>query len=395
MDRAGGKAAVVLAGGGARGAYEVGVMRALFEGACASTGHRPLRPAVYTGTSVGAFNAAFVATRAAAVDEERAVGELRRVWLRRIARRPGVCGSGVFRLHGVELFNPSCFFAPPTYVFDALRDAFNAAQVTARTAGRFAALSGPQGPPLTGAFLESFDASAFVDPRPLRELIRDVIDFAALRRGRPRLAVTASDWDNGGARVFTDRELAGGVGPEAIHASMAIPGIFPKVGIDGVCYVDGGVLMNAPLEPAIEAGATSLHLIYLDPRLENSDLGDEVSTLDALVRTYAIITAEQIKEDFERHRAINRGLELLGRVAGGGRVAPTEEDAYALGMADRVRRRGRRARKIELHHYRPPGDLGGASSLLDFRESQIERFIRQGYRDAVEHDCEDLGCETI
>ena len=52
--------AVILSGGGANGAYEVGVLKALFMGQSAATLHTPLEPDIFTGTSVGAFNAAFL-----------------------------------------------------------------------------------------------------------------------------------------------------------------------------------------------------------------------------------------------------------------------------------------------------------------------------------------------
>ena len=54
------KNAVILSGGGANGAYEVGVLKALFRGESASTNHRPLKPEIFAGTSIGAFNAALI-----------------------------------------------------------------------------------------------------------------------------------------------------------------------------------------------------------------------------------------------------------------------------------------------------------------------------------------------
>ena len=53
--------AVVLSGGGANGAYEVGVLLALCEGASPATDYVPLSAEIYTGTSVGAYNVAFMA----------------------------------------------------------------------------------------------------------------------------------------------------------------------------------------------------------------------------------------------------------------------------------------------------------------------------------------------
>ena len=52
------EAALVLSGGGAYGAFEVGIMKALFAGRSPATRYRPLEAKIFTGTSVGAFHVA-------------------------------------------------------------------------------------------------------------------------------------------------------------------------------------------------------------------------------------------------------------------------------------------------------------------------------------------------
>ena len=59
----GSKHAVILSGGGADGAYEVGVMKALFSGQSPATAFRPLVPDILTGTSIGSYNAAFLVSQ--------------------------------------------------------------------------------------------------------------------------------------------------------------------------------------------------------------------------------------------------------------------------------------------------------------------------------------------
>ena len=90
------KSALVLSGGGVFGAYEVGVTLALTRGASGGTGSRPLEPSVFTGTSAGAFNAAFLASRGEQ-PAGRAAAELARVWYERIADQGDGAGNGVFR----------------------------------------------------------------------------------------------------------------------------------------------------------------------------------------------------------------------------------------------------------------------------------------------------------
>lgn len=89
-----GRTALILSGGGALGAYEVGVLKALTSGAAAGDHPRPFDPDLLLGTSVGAFNATFLAARKD-VSLAEAVARLEEVWLERIADRGG--GNGVFR----------------------------------------------------------------------------------------------------------------------------------------------------------------------------------------------------------------------------------------------------------------------------------------------------------
>src|SRR5436305_4775579 len=109
---AGARHALVLSGGGARGAYEVGVMKALFEGTASTTRGRPLTARIFTGTSVGAYNAAFLAQ-----DENPGADSLARlqaIWQDRIASTLGSCGNGVYRLRAdpFQFLDPGCLSNP-------------------------------------------------------------------------------------------------------------------------------------------------------------------------------------------------------------------------------------------------------------------------------------------
>src|SRR5438128_11117647 len=88
--------AVILSGGGAYGAYEVGVMKGLFTGESPSTGYDYPNPGIFTGTSVGAFNATFIVSRP---DDDicAAVRQLELAWLSQVAESSQACGNGVFR----------------------------------------------------------------------------------------------------------------------------------------------------------------------------------------------------------------------------------------------------------------------------------------------------------
>jgi len=74
---------VVLSGGGANGAYEIGVLKALFRGESPATGHQPLEPGVIAATSIGAFNSA-VLLSTYTDSWSQAISALEKVWLERI-----------------------------------------------------------------------------------------------------------------------------------------------------------------------------------------------------------------------------------------------------------------------------------------------------------------------
>src|SRR5262245_13515724 len=91
--------AVVLSGGGAYGAFAVGVMKVLFAGRSPATSYQPLVANIFTGTSVGAFNAAVITGSHGDSLLANAM-LLENIWMERIVEQPGQCGNGVFRFIG-------------------------------------------------------------------------------------------------------------------------------------------------------------------------------------------------------------------------------------------------------------------------------------------------------
>ena len=109
------KQGLVLSSGGANGAYAVGVMKALFNGESLATGYQPLNPEVFTGASIGAFNAAFMVSRLEDTDPISAVADLERVWLEEIAQDLVQGKSGALKTRGdpFRLFDPRYVMADP------------------------------------------------------------------------------------------------------------------------------------------------------------------------------------------------------------------------------------------------------------------------------------------
>src|SRR5260370_40995152 len=94
--------AVVLSGGGANGAYEVGVLKALLRGQSPATRFKPLDPEIFSGTSIGAFNATVLASRMPA-EGSRTIDHLEDIWLNLIPQFENTGHNHVFRFRGDPL----------------------------------------------------------------------------------------------------------------------------------------------------------------------------------------------------------------------------------------------------------------------------------------------------
>jgi predicted acylesterase/phospholipase RssA len=379
-----GPEAVVLSGGGAKGAYEVGVLTALATGASPATGYRPIAPEIFSGTSVGSYNAAFLATRPG--DFGAAVALLRDVWLQRVAAAGDRCGNGVYRVRGLPFqgLNPGCFLHP----VQALKElAADGVFLAGFAVGRGLGIARSQVPPLA-RLADTVDIAALFSTSPLENLVATTLDCRRLAAGA-QLFVVATNWQTGGGRVFTGAEIAGQVGTAAVRASVAIPGIFNPVVIDGTPYVDGGVHANTPMVPALAAGARQLHVIYLDPTTASMPLPALPDTFETIYRLYTILVASH----FQRALAALRAgiLPSAGGGGGGGGAARSAAAGEPWRHGAGAPRPGPGVLPI-VHTYRPSNDLGGLAGLLEFRLSAIERLISEGYADAVAHDCAAAGC---
>jgi NTE family protein len=387
--------AVVLSGGGSRGAYEVGVVRALMEGKASSTGGRPLRPGVFTGTSVGAYNATLLAQEADAPGTG-AVDRLEEIWRRRIASGGERCGNGVYRLRAdpFRVLAPGCARSPFQLLGDLVEDA--------RFFGDYAFAYGEQllqaDGPLLSRLMQSVDLAALFSREPLEGLLRDTIDLDRLRAAPSRLAIVTADWINGRPKVWSKADLTDRLGVAPVLASTAIPGIFHPVELEGGAYADGGLVMNTPLAPAIAEGADVLHVVYVDPYVADVPLPELPNTLAVFNRIYTILFATQVNADTRHAAAINE--ELAERPAARGSELPAvrarrQLDAARRGPAGAAAAAGdddHVYRPVEIHRYRPGGERAGAPSLLDFSAALIDELIAAGHRDALAHDCSREGC---
>jgi NTE family protein len=225
--------ALVLAGGGARGAYQVGVLGAIAEWLPAGA---PCPFEVLVGTSAGALNAAALAARAESF--RSAVKVLEDVWAQ-------------FHVEQVVRADPA----------------------TMLRAGLHWMLSLASG----GWLLPP--PRSLLDTSPLRDLLLRAIPLDRIagnvEAGRVRaLAVATTSYTTGRAVAFFDAAAAtqewsrvrrAGVrrriDVDVLIASAAIPFIFPAGRVDGDYYGDGAMRQLAPLSPAVHLGANRLLVV--------------------------------------------------------------------------------------------------------------------------------------
>jgi predicted acylesterase/phospholipase RssA len=380
----------VLSGGGAYGAYEVGVMRALFSGQSPASSYQPVSAAVFSGTSIGAFNAAVMTM--SGEDDSAGIGELEDIWLNDIPDDPAGCENGVIRfranpfryLESCGLTNPAALLTEPAGDL-----AFAVRYLLTNVPRVFDSSGGvPQ------RMLEFIDVSAFISTEPFRRLIERRLRFNEIRESETVLRIAATNFDTGAIRVFGNHDMTDGLGRRAIMASAALPGILPAVDIDGSACVDGGVVMNTPLKLAIDAGASVLHVIYLDPDIRNIPLTLTESTVKTFERVYMIMLATKINEDIATAKWINQGIEVVERAASG--ELPDDQDGVAFvrvaGQIARQLKEGLPYRKLTVHRYHPRKQLGDLLGILTFRRKSIDELIDQGFVDAVNHDCKQCEC---
>ena len=226
------RTALVLSGGGVRGAYEVGVVRGIVE----VLGRGPGDPApfqIFAGTSVGAINAAYLASHADRGD--LAIDGLVELW-RSLSL-------------DTHLQLDLARHLPLLRRLPRIRD---------RGYG-----------------------FCLLDPRPLAALVADGVDWDRLHANADRgvlhaLVIAALNIATGRTTMFT--ELAPGaelrpsrdplrafwhgrISTDHVLASAALPIVFPARLIGDDYYCDGGLRFNTPLAPAIRAGADRLAII--------------------------------------------------------------------------------------------------------------------------------------
>lgn len=293
------RTALVLSGGGARGAYEAGVLAHLFEHVLPRLGP-DAHFDVLSGTSVGAIHAAYTAASThldGAARAQRLVGTWDTMEI-----------SSVLRLGTRDLF-----------------------ALPMRALG-FSRRPRARGDGVVGGL---------VDVSALEDLVRERVPWseleANLEGSRAGLCISCTEVRTGRVTVFMDGPLANPApwdhDPNAVairtplsarhvRASAAIPFLFPAVRIADRYYVDGGLRMNTPLSPALRLRADRILVVALKhtPGLavEAPPYTEDVITQPAFLlgKVLDALTLDQLEYELHRIGLVNalldRGTEVYG-----------------------------------------------------------------------------------
>ena len=225
------RTAFVLSGGASLGALQAGMLQALYE--------QGITADLLIGTSAGALNAGFIASRPQIPATARKLGA---IWcdLRR-------------------------------------EDAF---PLSVRT--------------LVGGFCGTRDH--LVSSDALRRLIARHVEFEDLADATTPLHVVAYDVVSGGEVL-----LSGGSAVDAITASASLPGVFPPVAIGGRSLIDGGVINNTPISHAVALGADRVYVLATQGgpyRIVPSR-----GALDAAIQALGLLVGARLAADLARYAA--------------------------------------------------------------------------------------------
>jgi NTE family protein len=332
------RTAIVFQGGGALGAYEYGVIKALYEA------RRGFKPAAVTGVSIGAINAAILV---GAKDDP--LETLEKIWRKRFT----------------ELLPPPArtLLGPLiTRTIEQGLAAFgNAGMYQLRQEYLLA-------PPL---------CTSMYNLEPLRRTLRELVDVDKLNQPEDtRLVLGAIDVATGEPEYF-DNQLHR-LEIDHIIASASIPPAFPMTPIGGRLYWDGGLFLNTPLSSAINCleqipGDIRRELIVVELFPMSAPLPKNLA--EVTNRLGQLIFANKFKIDHKLFSTINDAIDFIGKIEEHIPPELRSEPAYQNLFA-----KHKKIDALTVIIAKFPDDKANAG---DFSDDTIHYRIEAGYNEAM------------
>ena len=335
--------AIILQGGGALGAYELGVLKALYE-------TRPgFKPSVVTGISIGAITAAVLV---GAKDDP--IQALDRLWREKLT------------------VLPTLPFLPSEY--QRFVSAFVPDELE-----KYLAVWGNPGmyrPRLDHAYAPWCRTSIY-DLAPLRQTLAEMVDLEKLNNGGIRVAVGATNVGTSEIKYFDNDKVR--LSFENVMASGSLPPGFPMTKVEGNSYWDGGLFENTPLSPALnrleELDKEKRELIVVELFPRQSPIPDDMA--DVVNRMLQLQYTNRLKLDGKFFAKYNSYIGLVEEINN------TLEEEHPIRQTEGYKelQRYKRIDAASVIRAHLPPELSNAS---DFSKASIEKRIDAGYRDAIE-----------
>lgn len=329
---------LVLSAGGARAAYEAGVIHYIRSGLPKNIARKAFD--VLCGSSAGAINTVGVA--ALAHDPVYQGEHIRKLWLNltqdHIYRR-GFSSTAGFVMNSITgiLRNLTSF------------DSYN--------------LGKKGGPHL----------NAFFDTEPLREHLNRIIPFDQIQKNIDNklvqaVSVTTTNTRSGRCELFIQKREdleytgeyihhLGDLHVEHIMASAAIPVVFPSVKIGKTYYTDGGLRLFTPMSPAIQLGADRIIIIGLRHRAtpeevekyDSKEMTHPPSVAELMGKIMNGIFLDRIQFDLEQAQRINKVIDWSEQVFGDDYIPKINRYLKKQGIIGDIASRGlRKLRYVEI-----------------------------------------------
>ncbi|MDN3653255.1 patatin-like phospholipase family protein [Thalassotalea ponticola] len=364
-----GKTGLLLTGGGATAAYQVGVLKAISK--FLPRNHSIPFP-IITGTSAGAINATTIACYASCY--HLGIRKLEYVWN---------------NLHTSKIYhsNASRVFG---HILTGIIDTYRADYAAKK-------------------------AVSLLNNEPLRQLLNQVVDFRRIDRNIAQghlsaIALTASSYTSGDSISFYQadksitpwkrakrRGVQTTLHTDHLLASSAIPMIFPSVKIKKQHYGDGSVNQLSPLSPAIHLGAKRVFIIGVAQPIQHVhqavDFNSPPTTAEIAGHLMDTVFTEALNSDLERLQRINRTLSL---------IEPEQRQETVLKQIDTfLINPSKNFHVIANEHYEElrwalrvilrlmGGGKGSDSTLLSyilFEQNYCKRLINAGFEDGMKQE---------